>query len=224
MKTLVVEDQALFRDFLVAVLQRNDALLPLGTAEDGRTALEQFRTHHPRLVLLDILIPEQSGIIVARTILKEAPLTRIIALSAERDPKTLYQIHQLGLAGFIDKNETTTETLNEAITAVLNGGRFFSESYRNAVRALRTSPDAFHKILSKREQEFLTLIGSGLLDEEISQKLNISLASVPSYRQKLYKKLGVHSNTELIRYAQETGFWKPAFKDLNLEDSYHWHQ
>lgn len=223
MKTLIVEDQALFRDFLVAVLQRNEALLPLGIAGDGLTALEVFRAHHPRLVLLDILIPEQSGILVARRMLQEAPITRIIALSAERDPKTLYQIHQLGLSGFIDKNQTDTKTLSQAIDTVLSGGRFFSESYRTTVRDLRTNPDAFHKILSKREQEFLTLVGSGLSDEEISDKLDISLASVPSYRQNLYKKLGLHSNTELIRYAQETGFWKPAFKDLNLENSYHWH-
>ena len=223
MKTLIVEDQALFRDFLVAVLQRNEALLPLGIAGDGRTALETFRAHLPRLVLLDILIPEQSGILVARKMLQEAPTTRIIALSAERDPKTLYQIHQLRLSGFIDKNQTNTETLNQAIDTVLRGGRFFSESYRTAINTLRSSPDAFHKILTRREQEFLTLIGSGLSDEEISEKLNIRLASVPSHRQKIYKKLGLHNNTELIRYAQENGFWKPAFKDLNLENSYHWH-
>ncbi|MEY3001514.1 MAG: hypothetical protein RL648_1728 [Verrucomicrobiota bacterium] len=224
MKTLIVEDQVLFRDFLVAVLQRNDALLPLGTAGDGRVALDLFRAHHPRLVLLDILIPEQSGILVARHILKEAPATRVIALSSERDPKTLYQIHQLGLAGFIDKNETDAPTLTQAISTVLSGGQFFSESYRATVRAIRTDPDAFHKILSPREQEFLTLVGSGLPDEEIGRKLGISLSSVPTYRQNLYKKLGLHSNTELIRYAQEKGFWKQAFKDLGLENSYHWHR
>jgi two-component system nitrate/nitrite response regulator NarL len=224
MKTLIVEDQALFRDFLVAVLERNDQLLPIGTAADGEEALEVFKRHQPRLVLLDILIPEHSGIIVAKKILSMAPLTRIIAISAEKDPKTLHQVQRLRLSGFIDKNATNAVQLNEAIQQVLKGGTFFSESFLATLKKLRADPNAFHKILSKREQEFLTLVGAGLGDEEIAEALGIREASVPSHRQNLFRKLGLHSNTELVRYAHETGFWKPEFNDLNLRNSYHWHE
>lgn len=220
-KTLIVEDQVLFREFLVSVLQRKEDLLPIDTANNGRAALEKFRLLRPKVIILDILIPELSGIRVAQQIRRKDPDVRIVALSSERDLKTLYQIHQLRLQGFIDKNETSAETLSHALDQILQGKRYFSNSYLDAMQRLRSDPDGFYKILSSREQEFISLAGAGLSDAQLAEKLGIRISSVGSHRQKIFKKLNLHSSTELIRYAQAMGFYKQAFRELQIEDAYH---
>ena len=137
------------------------------------------------------------------------------------DDKTLLQVHQLRLAGFVDKNEASVEVLVEAIQRVAKGKVYFSPSMLQAVRKLRNSPLAFQKILTPREQEVLTLIGAGMTDEEIGEKLGLTIHSAHSHRQNLLDKLDFHSTPELMRFASETGFWKPQFRKMELMDRYH---
>lgn len=223
MKVIVVEDQALFREFLVNLLRERLGFEVVGVAEDGEAALELFRKSDVDLVILDILIPKLSGIQVARAILNERPATRILAISSENDIKTIHQVNQLKLSGFIDKNEATVELLIEAIEAIRQHQRFFSESLKLTIRRLKADPQAFQKILTRREQEILTYIGGGLSDSEIGKRVGLSDTSIQSHRRNLFRKLDVHSTPELIRFAQESGFWKPAFRKMGLSDTYHIH-
>jgi len=224
MRIVVVEDQALFREFLIACLVEDMGHQVVGIAKDGESAIEIVRREKPDLLILDVLIPRLSGIRVARTIRHELPNVRILILSNQMDAKTLYQLDRLYLAGFVDKNEASIEVLTEAIQAISNKKRFFSESMKSSIHRLKSDPNAFQKILTKREQEILTYIGAGLSDEEISGMLGLSSASVQSHRANLFRKLSVHSTPELIRYASEKGFWKPQFSRMDLTDSYHNHE
>jgi DNA-binding NarL/FixJ family response regulator len=223
MKVIVVEDQLLFREFLVNLLKDKLGLEVAGIAEDGETALKLFRDTCPDLVILDILIPKISGIQVARAILEERPGTRILAISSENDIKTIHQVHQLNLSGFIDKNEASVELLVEAIEAIRQRKRYFSESLKLTIRKLRADPQAFQKILTRREQEILTYIGGGLSDSEIGKRVGLSDTSIQSHRRNLFRKLDVHSTPELIRFAQESGFWKASFRKMGLSETYHIH-
>jgi len=220
MRAVVVEDQILFQELLVDLLTRRLGIELAGVAGDGPAALELVRKTRPDLVVLDILIPQLSGIQVARTILEELPATRILAVSTETDPKTVHQIHLLNLAGFIDKNEATTAVLTEALHEIREGRRYFSASMLAVVRQLRAHPQSFPKILSPREQEILSHIGGGLSDSQIGRLLGLTENSVQSHRRNLLRKLDLHSTPELMRYALEAGFWKPAFPRLQLEDPY----
>ena len=224
MKVIVVEDQLLFLEFLVEFTGKVPGLEVVGTAADGPSALRVFRETKAKLVILDILIPKLSGIHVAREILAESPQTRILAISSETDIKTLYQVNQLQLAGFIDKNEASVTVLTTALEAVKENRRYFSESFLDGLRRLRADPNAFQKILSRREQEVLTYIGGGLSDEAIGKILGLSETSVQSHRKHLFRKLNVHTTPELIRFAHESGFWKAAFPRMDLTESYHLHQ
>lgn len=224
MRAVVVEDQALFREFLVMMLADKMGIDVVGTASDGPTALEVLAATRPDLVILDILIPRLSGIRVARQFLDQRPDTRILALSAEMDPKTVYQVHRLNLLAFVDKNEASTEVLKEALERVCSRRRYYSESVRRVLHELRTDPAAFPKVLTRREQEVLSHIGGGLSDEEIGRILGLSPASVQSHRKNLFNKLSVHSTPELIRYAVDAGFWKPEFERMDLQDGYHLHE
>lgn len=221
---MVVEDQTLFRDFLTGLLTDKLGFPVVATAGDGVTALELARQHQPDLILLDILIPQLSGIRVARTILDEFPETRIIALSSESDRKTVHQVHQLFLPGFVDKNEAGTDVLTEAIETVLAGKRFFSPSFRQIVRDLRKDPDSFYKILTRREQEVLTLIGGGFSDADVGLQLGLSPSSAQAHRRNILRKLDLHNTPDLISFARHTGFWKDEFARMGLKDKYHLHQ
>ena len=223
MKVIVVEDQILFQEFLVGLIRDRLAMDVVGVATDGETALDLIMLEKPDLVILDVLIPKLSGIRVAKTILDKRPTTRILAISSETDIKTIHQINQLNIAGFIDKNEATVELLTEAINTIQKGKRYFSESLKLAVRELRSDPLAFQKILTRREQEVLTYIGGGHSDAEIGKKLGLSGTSVQSHRRNLFRKLDVHSTPELIRFANESGFWKASFSKMGLSESYHIH-
>lgn len=224
MKVVVVEDQVLFKEFLIDLVEKRLAHEVVGTAADGEEALTVIRRELPDLVILDILIPKLSGILVARTIQEERPSTRILAISSESDIKTVHQVHQLNLAGFIDKNEASVEVLMAAIRAIEERKRYFSDSVKITVQKLRADPQSFQKILTRREQEILTFIGGGLSDGEIGQKLGLSDSSVQSHRRNLFRKLDVHSTPELIRFAQESGFWKASFRRMKLDDTYHYHE
>ncbi|MEX0323152.1 MAG: response regulator [Puniceicoccaceae bacterium] len=209
MKIVVVEDQSLFREFLEALVNEQYELV--GSAEDGESALELIRRTCPDLVLLDLLIPKLSGIELARELMTWQPAPRILALSAETDAKTLYDVSVLGLPGFIDKKDTTIDVLKKAIQTVGRGQRFISESVRQRLVTLRRDQNAFQKILSNREQEILSLIGGGLLDADISEQLGITVSSAQTHRANILRKLELHSTTELMRYALEKGFWKTEY-------------
>lgn len=223
MRVVVVEDQLLFQEFLVNLLRDRLGHEVVGVAQDGKTALELVRTQRPDLLVLDILIPQLSGIRVAKVVQEEQCAKRILAISSETDLKTVHQIHQLRLSGFVDKNEATLEVLMEAIETIRQGNRYFSPSLQLTVQKLRADPHAFQKILTRREQEILTLIGGGLSDAEIGQRLGLSPTSIQSHRSNLFRKLDVHSTPELIRFAQESGFYKVGFRKMQLLDTYHIH-
>ena len=223
MRVIVVEDQILFQEFLVNLLREKLSLDVVGVAVDGVTGLEVIRREEPDMVLLDILIPKLSGIHVARAILDELPKVRILALSSETDLKTVHQIHQLHLPAFVDKKEASLEVLEKAINRVREGKRYFSPSLEMTVSQLKADPQAFQKILTKREQEVLTLIGSGLSDRVIGEQIGLSESSIQTHRRNICRKLDVHSTPELIRFANECGFWKTAFSRMDLRDTYHLH-
>ena len=224
MKVVVIEDQVLFQEFVLGLLKEMPEFSVVGTGRTGEEALELVRRHRPELLILDILIPRISGIQVASQVIKEHPHTRILAISSETDDKTIYQVHRRGLAGFIDKNAATVEAFKEALTAISKGKRYFSESLKLSLQELRADPQAFQKLLSRREQEVLTLIGSGLSDPEIGQHLGLSEGSIHSHRRNLFRKLDIHSTPELIRFAHESGFWKASFRKMGLTDTYHIHE
>jgi len=223
-KIAIVEDQQLFLDFLVKLVGTDLGHNLVGTATDGPGALDMVSKTKPDLIILDILIPKMSGIIVATRIRQNWPRIKILALSSESDPKTVHQVTNLNLAGFIDKNDASLQTLTEGIQTVLEGGRFVSKGIRKVVDDLHKDPLAFQKILTRREQEVLTFIGGGFNDAEIGNALGLSPASVQSHRRNISRKLGLHNTPDLIQAAQAMGFWQPEFNRMDLIHTYHLHR
>src|SRR5204863_8849652 len=98
------------------------------------------------------------------------------------------------------------EVVREAIAAVAAGGTFFSPVVGRAKARLRNDPNAFTKLLSPREQDILRLLGEGLSNEKVAERVGVSTQTIHSHRRNIMVKLGIHSTPELIRYAMEKGF------------------
>ena len=215
LEIVVVEDQKLFQQLLIHVVTLEFGYQVVGVADDGVTALRLCREKRPHLLLLDICIPQTSGLIVAEIIRSEFPFIKILAVSSENDPVTVHRAFKIGIHGYLDKSTQTMETLTEAIRKVSEGGTYYSESVVKVRDELLSEPLAFQKILSTREQEVLALIGGCYSDQEIGNLIGLSPSTVQTHRKNIMGKVGVHSTPELIRYALEKGFWKPHEERLN---------
>ena len=216
LEIVIVEDQKLFQQLLTHVVTLEFGYKVVGLADDGLTALRQCRIHKPGLVLLDICIPQTSGLVVAEILRAEFPQMKILAVSSENDPVTVHRIFKIGIHGYLDKSTQTMETLTEAIGKVSVGGTYFSQSILRIRDQLMNEPMAFQKILSPREQEILALIGGCYSDQEIGNLVGLSPSTVQTHRKNIMGKVGVHSTPELIRYALDKGFWKPHEERLKI--------
>lgn len=213
---VIVEDQVLFQQLLMHVVTLEFGYNVVATAGDGLTALKTCREHKPHLVLLDICIPQTSGLVVAEIIRSEFPHIKVLAVSSENDPVTIHRAFKLGIHGYLDKSTQTMETLIEAIRKVSMGGTYYSESVLEVRDKLLHEPMAFQKILSPREQEIIALIGGCYSDQEIGNLVGLSPSTVQTHRKNIMGKVGVHSTPELIRYALDKGFWKPHEERLKV--------
>jgi len=205
-KIVIIEDQSLIADLLATVCRRDFGFEVLAAETHGGEGLDAVRRLNPDLLLLDISLPDMDGLDIAEIVLKEQPRTRIIALTALRDPVTFKRIRELGVHGFVDKRQQTLALLQEAIRLVSEGNTFFSPVMAEVIGALRQDPKSFHRVLSKYEQNILRMIGESKSDEEIADELTIKASTAQSRRRDIMSKLGIHSTPKLIRYAIANGF------------------
>ena len=210
----------MFRDLLKKICREHFHLSVVGEAEDAATGLALCRLHKPDIVLLDLNLPDKDGVAMADELLAMNPRTRILALSSECDDYTLYRVLNSGVHGYVDKNRQSMEVLKEAIDEVLKGRVFFTEVVQQVRQRLRSEPKAFPKLLTEREQQLLELLGGGLTNEEVAQRLKLSTSTVQLHRRNIMGKLGLHRTPDLIRYAVSKGFAKlSAFRSGNAGSS-----
>ena len=214
MKVVLIEDQAMFRDFLKKICREHLHLKVVGEAEDAAKGLALCRKHKPDLVLLDLNLPDRDGLSISDELLAMDPAMRVLALSSECDDYTLYRVLNSGVHGYVDKNRQSMEMLKLAISEVLKGRVFFAEVVQQVRQKLRVQPKSFPKLLTGREQELLPLLGGGLSNEEVARELSISRYTVQLHRRNIMQKLNLHRTPDLIRYAVNRGFAKlNSFRD-----------
>jgi len=178
----------------------------VGATESGAEAIEQIRELKPEVVVLDLSLPDLDGFTVIDRVLLAQPDVRILVLSSHCDDYTLFRVERAGVHGFIDKNTNTVETLREALLAIASGHIYFSAAFQEARLSRRSDPQSFTKVLSERERAVLSLIGQGLSDEEIGERLTLSARTVQSHRSNILRKLGLKNTPKLIAFAIEHGF------------------
>jgi DNA-binding NarL/FixJ family response regulator len=207
-KVLIVDDHALVRDGINAMLLNQSDLQIVGEAANGEEAVSKAGSVNPDIILMDIMMPDMSGLEAARVIKDQSPGIKIIFLSMEVNEQFISEAINVGASGYLPK-DSKRMVLIEAIHKVHEGGKYFSNTiseivfekfYQKSVQGKKTTPTVNSKI-SKREIEVITLIAAGLGNREIADKLFISVRTVDAHRNHILQKLNIHSTAELVKYA-----------------------
>lgn len=208
---LLAEDHEIVREGLRALLQTETDLEVVGEAANGRQAVELVTKLHPDVVVMDIAMPLLNGLEATRQILKIAPATRVLILSAHSDEAYVDQLIGMGAAGYLIK-QTAAHILPKAIRAVAAGSIFFSPSiakrfahHHEKTPGRNGTPKPKVTGLTPREMEVLQLITEGKANKETAAELGIAIKTVEKHRQHLKDKLGIHDTAGLTRYAMEAG-------------------
>ncbi|NVL89887.1 MAG: response regulator transcription factor [Desulfobacterales bacterium] len=209
---LIVDDHPLFREGLKAIIERNARFEVVGEAGTGRAGLQVARKLKPDLVVVDISLPDQSGIQLTRQIRDCLSDTRVMVVSMHSKINYITEAFQAGATGYVVK-ESAADRLVHGLETVSKGEYFLDSSISHkVVEKLMKFPEKEVKItdteygsLTPREQEVLRLLAEGLSTKETAEKLFISPKTVENHRANIMKKLGLHSTIELVRYAARLG-------------------
>jgi len=203
---LHIDDDALWGRTVQQMAHTWREVCHVGTATSARAGLDLCRSRQPDLAVLGLTLPDADGFDLALTLANFPRPPRILVLTVKTDAVTLFRAGYAYIAGLVWKTGQVHETLYCAIREILAGRRYFPEDVRQAMRATRTDPTAFFKILSSRELTLLPLLCRGLTDCQIGEQKGLCPATVKSHRQHIMTKLDLHRTTDLIRWAAEKGF------------------
>ncbi len=204
-RVLLVDDHELMREALCTRFAKDDEFEVVAEAGDGRTAVELAAARRPDVVIMDVSLPDLSGIEAARQVLGQAPEVKVVALSMHEDPHFVAGMLEAGASGYVTKGGAGTgaEVLRAA-RAALAGRTYLSPELAGAVydqmQRLAARPE-----LKEREREVLRLISEDLTTPEIARRLNLSENTVHTHRQHLMDKLDRHGIAALTKYAISTG-------------------
>ncbi len=213
-KILIADDHAVMRAGLRMLIDAQPDMAVVGEAGDGREAIERARTSRPDVLLLDLSMPGLGGIAAIDLLRKEAPTTKVLILTMHEDSEYLRQALEAGASGYLVKSAADTELL-AAIRAVRRGEVYVYSSLTGALLDL-----AFEKRqkrperegvadLSKREIEVLRLLALGHTNQQIADKLFLSVKTIETYRARITEKLQLPTRAELVRYAIKHGLLTP---------------
>jgi DNA-binding NarL/FixJ family response regulator len=209
---LIVDDHPLLREGLKSIIARDPRFKVIGEAGNGEECLKVAKECKPDLVLMDISLPDTSGILLTRTLRKLLPEVRIIIVSMYAKANSITEAFQSGATGYVSK-ESATERLLEGLEAVSRGDYFLDSAISSqVVKRLMEFPgkeariiDTGYKSLTPREQEVMRLLAEGLSVRHIAERLCISPKTVENHRANILTKLNLNSTIELIRYAARIG-------------------
>jgi len=202
---LLADDHQLVRQGLKKLLELDTGFKVVGEADNGRAVMLLSQQLCPSVILMDIAMPILNGIEASRQILRQFPSTRILILSAYRNDVYTEDLIALGVAGYVQKNDSFS-VLAQAIRQIVRGGTYFDVTSQSSRSRSFTDADcAYGKHLSSREMEVLQLIAEGEANKQIAGNLQISIKTVEKHRQNVMNKLRIHDTAGLTRYAISAG-------------------
>jgi DNA-binding NarL/FixJ family response regulator len=206
-RILVVDDHPVVRMGISAALNRTQGFEVIGEAADGNDALQAARDHRPDVVLLDIDLPGRNGLSVAEILRTELPDIKVVILSMFSSEGYVMQALKSGVQGCLPK-QSSMEEVTRAVQSVSQGDVYFSEGVARVAlgRMVRNGQNApSPEDLTQREREVLVQIAEGLSNKEIASVLNLGVRTVETHRDRLMRKLGIHSVAGLTKFAIRHG-------------------
>ncbi len=205
-RVLIVDDHAVVRKGLRLILEAEDDLEPVGEAGSAREAIFQARSLEPDVILLDVVMPERSGLDALPQLKHEHPDVQVVVLSMQDDPQYVREAFAAGASGYVLKEAADAE-LVAAVREVARGGRYVHPEL--GARLVAAEAEAARRAeedpLSEREREVLRLLALGYTNKEIAKRLYISVRTAETHRSHIMQKLRLQTRAELVQYALAQG-------------------
>lgn len=202
---LVADDHPLLLEGLKLVLQAQPDFEVVGLARNGAEALRMTTQLKPDVAIVDVSLPDMSGLTVCKRIREQEPDVRLVVLTADQSEAVLKQAIDVGVLGYVLKN-SAAEKLVPAIRAVLIGGLYVDDTIVAKVSGGAANGNALH--LTTREEHVLRRLAMGFSNKEIANELGVSVKSIETYKSRGMDKLRLASRSELVRYAPVQGWLK----------------
>lgn len=211
-RIVVVDDHAIMRDGLTAMLGNEDGLEVVATAADGKAAIEVVDRHEPDLVLIDLSMPRTDGARAISVIKRRHPDVRVVVLTFHKEDAHIHSALQAGADGYVLKDDGRSELLT-AVHHVAAGRSYLSPAicdrvmsgYVRAGEPQSTGQTASWEVLTSREREVLKLVAEGYTTRQIGQYLSLSEKTIEKHRANMMRKLGLKNVSAVTTYAIENG-------------------
>ena len=217
-RVVLADDQALVRAGLRALLDDQDDIEVVAEAANGQEAISVVKAQRPDVVLMDIRMPELDGLAATRTIAADPALsdTKVVILTTFDLDEYVFEAVRIGASGFLVKDTEPTELL-QGVRAVSRGDALLSPGVTRrliaefATRSRETAPTRVLEQLTEREREVVALVGEGLSNDEIAERLIMSPATAKTHVSRAMIKLHARDRAQLVVLAYETGLVKPGW-------------
>ena len=211
-KIIILDDHELFRmGIKTAIESRYPDISIVGEAELGAEFFALLRTTTPDLVLLDIALPDMSGIEIARRVKKEYPEIKILIISADNTTATAEELLDVGVEGFISKLKGSPDTLVDAIRSIMQGLEYFGRDISDIIRHIYLTKKKTVDVtseFSEPERRIIECCHEGLPAKLIADRLGISARTVDWHKANIFRKLGINNSLEMVRFAVKNGIIK----------------
>ena len=206
-RVALIDDHPIVRQGLTNLLQTEPSFVVVGEADDGITGVDLVQRVKPDVLVVDLMMPGLNGLDLIKLVLKSLPTLRILVLSMQSADSYVVEALNSGAAGYVLK-ETGPSEIIQAIRTVVAGGRYLSpklaERLLTASTGTRKMTDPY-ETLTPREREILHLVIYGNTSAQIAKKLVLSPRTVELHRSRIMKKLDLHNQNDIFRYALERG-------------------
>lgn len=204
-RVLLADDHKILRQGLQTLLQNEPDIEVVGQVDNGRGAIELAKELRPDVVIMDVAMPDVSGVGATRELVNAVPTAKVVALSMHSDRRFVTGMLSAGASGYLLK-DSAFEELALSIRAVMRGELYLSAGITGVVVDELVGPRlAKEPLLSTRETEVLRLLAAGKSTADMARELGVSVKTIETHRRKIMHKLGLHSVAELTKYAVREG-------------------
>ncbi|HXD85412.1 MAG TPA: response regulator transcription factor [Urbifossiella sp.] len=208
-RVVLADDHAVVREGLKALIHSQEGMSVVGEAATSAEALALVAAHNPDVAVLDVSMPELSGIELAAKLRALHPSLKILALTVHENPAYVRKMLEAGASGYVLKRAATSE-LVQAIRTVAGGGTYLDSSVAGSLVNGLSHPNddghVQHPELSDREAEVMMCIARGYSNKQIAARLQLSVKTVETYKARSMEKLGIRSRIDIVKFAVKQGW------------------